>query len=187
MTLNPLQLLKVLGSGIRPDGAAAQSPNAPIENAGFDRLLQAARSGQFKNAQPLELRPELKGTLSGDQLQRLAPAADAAEAAGATRLLAIIDDKRVVIDILTRTIESVSDHEDGHILTGFDAVIRLAPESPEDDEAETNPDDPQTSGALTLTRQPASHVTLNALARFRSGPLADIFAAAQQQTPRTDG
>lgn len=126
MTTSAADLLKVLGSGIRP--VPSNDPaKAPIESTAFADLLAGVRAGNVSSGQSLSFASGVDAELSADQLSRLSRAADAAEASGSARMLAIIDDQAVTIDVASRTIESVRPWDQAGMLTDIDSVVRIPP------------------------------------------------------------
>lgn len=123
MTLNPLDLLRQLGSGVRPESTAR--PASSIDSTGFAELLDRARGGEFSSRQPLTIDPAAGVALTSSQMDRLQVAIDASEAAGHTRVLALIDGKALSIDVASRTITESHAPSDARFLTGFDAVINV--------------------------------------------------------------
>jgi len=129
MTTNAADMLRLLGSGVRPAGVtqtAAQSQT--IEGSSFAELLANVKKGEVASNQPLNLKPGLEASLSDAQLARLSTATDAAEASGVSRLLAVIDNQAVTIDVASRTIESVAPWTPGSMLTDVDAVATIPDE-----------------------------------------------------------
>ncbi|MDX2114381.1 MAG: hypothetical protein SFZ24_02000 [Planctomycetota bacterium] len=124
-----LDLLKRLGAGVRPDPAVPAAARPAVESAGFSSLLEQARAGDFDSGRALGVEPGIKVKLSSEQLERLAAVADAAEAAGASRMLAVIDGQPVGIDVNNRTIIAGPDQLGSRMLTDFDAVV-MVPDAP---------------------------------------------------------
>jgi len=128
-------MLKRLASGVRPDAfePAARPPNSTsahsLDSMDFASLLRSVDAGQFASGLPVRSAPDSPIDLSHSQLDRLAVAADAAEAAGSRRLLALIDGQAVTIDVPQRsvvaggTIESFA----GAVQTDIDGFV-LVPE-----------------------------------------------------------
>ncbi|MBL8744974.1 MAG: hypothetical protein JNK58_01315 [Phycisphaerae bacterium] len=123
MTLNPLDLLRQLGSGVRP--AAAEKPATPIDQAGFAELLSKVQAGGIASNEPVQVAPGQRIELSTEQLQRLGVAIDAAEAAGHHRVLALIDGQALTIDVPGRMVMESHSAADARLLTDFDAVISV--------------------------------------------------------------
>jgi hypothetical protein len=125
-------MLRRLGSGVRPGPVAnSLTPSAtgktPTESQGFEELLKAAQSASFRS-EPVKLGRGSKVELDAGQLRRLGPAVDNAEAGGAGKLLAFIDGRGVVIDVASRTVESVA-KPGGGMVNGVDAVV-MVPDEP---------------------------------------------------------
>lgn len=132
VNLHASDLLRRLSSGVRPDGEAPPCAGAPIESRGFAELLASARKGELRSDRPLSLSRGVEGALTEPQLDRLALAADAAEAEGAQRLLAIIDGKAVNIDIASRTVRSVEPSSAGRLMGDADSFVILPAEESAD-------------------------------------------------------
>lgn len=125
MNAGSLDLLNRLGSGVRPDGSTSGAPAAALDGAGFADLLARVREGAMSSGQPVEIAPGAKVELSADQLERLAVAIDAAEAAGHHRVLTLIDGQALAVDVPGRMVlESISSG-DARLLSDFDAVISV--------------------------------------------------------------
>lgn len=125
MTTSPADMLRALGSGVRPAGADAPATATTIEGAGFSDLLARVRAGQVSSGQALTVGQGVDAALSSDQMSRLATATDAAEAAGVGRLLAVIDDQAVTIDVSSRTIERVRGWPSAGLMTDIDAAVMV--------------------------------------------------------------
>lgn len=122
MNTSPAHLLRRLGSGVRPDGAAPPAGPAPVESAGFADLLRRARSGELTSKLPVEIDPGAGVTLTDDQLTRVAAAADQAEAAGVRTALLTIDGQRLLLDVHSRRITGPAP-ADSAVLPGIDGVV----------------------------------------------------------------
>lgn len=118
--ISATELLRTLGAGTIPKSASAQSGATNAVGFDFASLLRRAESGELSSGRALRGRDGAEAVFTQDQLDRLAQAADAAEAAGASVLFASIDGQGAVIDLATRTIERVID------LVGAD-TDRVAP------------------------------------------------------------
>lgn len=138
MNTSAIDLLKLLGSGVRPDGSASIAAGRPhrfaaqsagVESLDFAELLQQARSGAISSGRAIEIDPSAGVKLDDAQLTRLARAADAAEAAGASRLLAMIDGQSVVVDVTTRTVTgTLAGATNDGMLTNIDAAVVVGPD-----------------------------------------------------------
>lgn len=108
MTTNSAQLLRLLEPSVRPafgqSGAMAGGGSAPLDQQSFAQLLGAASSGQIHSGRQIELACEPSPPLSASQMERLASAADVAEAAGARTAMMMIDGRGFVMDVQNRTI-----------------------------------------------------------------------------------
>ena len=132
MTNDPASLLRALGSGIRPAGvdAPAKVSGAPqlLEGQTFQQLLEQASTGQVSSDLPRRGSRHAGVDLTPSQLNRLAAAADRAEAAGASRALVMIDGMVLQMDVGLRTITGKADTSTTRVLNGVDAVVTVAPE-----------------------------------------------------------
>ncbi|TVQ62799.1 MAG: hypothetical protein EA379_04840 [Phycisphaerales bacterium] len=118
------ELLRRLASGIVPGGAETR-PQPPVEGAAFADLLGRARTGEIESGRGVRQPEGAEKQLTSEQLNRVSHAVDAAEAQGAVRLLAIVDDMALTIDVVTRTIEDARPVGDGAVRSGVDAVVVL--------------------------------------------------------------
>lgn len=128
MTTTSADMLRLLGSGIRPTGAPAASQPQPIEGSSFSELLAGVQKGEVTSGQQLSIKKTIDATLTTSQLERLSTAADAAEASGASRVLAVIDNQAVTIDVASRTIEDITPWAPGSVTTDVDAVMMIPDE-----------------------------------------------------------
>lgn len=110
MSVDTNQLLRSLGSGIRPSGPDPARPpsgaagSADVVNGSFADLLQAAASGSMSSGAPVKIAKGVKLELTPAQLSRAAVAADRAQAQGADRAVILMDGKALELDVATRTI-----------------------------------------------------------------------------------
>lgn len=123
MIPSPLDLLRVLGSGPRPDGGAGAAP--PGAGSDFEVLLARARAGGLETGLPLSVAEGSGVELDGAQLERLAGVVDRAHAEGATRILVMMDGKTLDVDVLSRRVLGEADLSGGRVLTGIDGFVRL--------------------------------------------------------------
>lgn len=106
MTLSAAQLLRQLEPAVRPvqqphsGGVAAQVGGADS----FANLLNAAQAGHVQSGRQIAASVELDPPLEASQFERLAAAADQAEAAGAKTALMLIDGRALVLDVAKRSI-----------------------------------------------------------------------------------
>ncbi len=99
-------LLKRLEPAVRPAyfGPGTARPTAPLEQQPFDELLAAAQAGRMASGRSVSAALESGEAMSPGQLERLAAAADVAEASGAQRALLLMDGRALVLDVPTRFI-----------------------------------------------------------------------------------
>jgi hypothetical protein len=131
VTSTPADLLRSLGSGVRPAGTDRPA-SAPLHGPSFDELLRAVQEGQFRTGAPVRIADGAGVTLSESQLARLSVAADQAEAKGASRAAVIIDGMILTMDVTVRTVTGVLRPEQSQVQAGLDSVITVAP-VPSDD------------------------------------------------------
>lgn len=124
-------MLRRLGSGVRPDGASAAPTVAAIEQRDFDDLLSRAGRGEIRSGRGLRFGAGVSGQFDEATMSLLGSAADAAEAAGARRLLAFVGDQSARIDVESREIRALSARTPGEVLTGFDAAVIVGETSEE--------------------------------------------------------
>jgi len=125
-------LLGALGSTVRRAGdAAANAPasvRGSIDSAGFGALLERARGGGLSSGKPVAIDPALGVELSRAQLDRLAAAADRAQASGAERAAVVIDGSVYELDVRGRKITGEIRPGPGEVMTGIDALVRIGGE-----------------------------------------------------------
>ncbi|MCC7389944.1 MAG: hypothetical protein IT431_14380 [Phycisphaerales bacterium] len=123
MIPSPADLLRVLGSGLRPDGAAEGVRAA--DGADFQTLLARARAGSLETGLPVTVADGAGLELSEEQLARLGRVVDRAHAEGATRILVMLDGVALDVDVLSRRVLGEADLAGGRVLTGIDGFVRL--------------------------------------------------------------
>lgn len=126
MAIDPGQLLKRLEPPVRQVGSRIAAPNAPFESRGFDDLLQLVSSGKLRSDRPMNIEAATRGPLSGQQVERLAAAADRAEAAGARNAVMVMDGRAFTVDILNRAVTSELSALHTAPITGIDAAVYVA-------------------------------------------------------------
>ena len=122
---SPVDLLRVLGSAVRPDGAA--SVRTPEGKQAFESLLQRARAGELETGLPVSIAAGAKVELTQPQLDELGRIVDRAHAEGATRMAVLVGGKALDVDVLSRRVLGELDLADGKVMTGIDGVVRLDP------------------------------------------------------------
>jgi hypothetical protein len=104
MTSDPTFLLRQLSPAVLPAAVPAAAPHPTIDRQGFDELLAQARAGSLTSGRSLAVGFRPAESLTGSQLDRLAVAADMAEASGAKRALLLLDGKGLLLDVAARTL-----------------------------------------------------------------------------------
>ena len=125
MTGTPLDLLSLVGAGARLLGLGRGSQPEQA-NEDFAQALDAAKGGSIDSGRVVVSAPDLGVDLTADQLQRLAHAADAAEAQGASTAAVLIDGMVIKLDVQSRTaIESTP--AKGAMMHDVDLVMAAEP------------------------------------------------------------
>lgn len=129
MSTESSQLLRMLGSGVRPaaipENASQRAGNGLIEGAGFADLLKQAEQGKISSRRAVSVEHGAGIELSDADKLALSEAADRAEAAGLRKALVYLDDKALVLDVQTRNIIGKADITSG-VLTGIDGVVKAS-------------------------------------------------------------
>lgn len=126
MSVDPLSLLRQLG------GVRGVEPAAPVDGARaapdgvFEGLLARARGGQLSSGRGVSIDPGVALEFTSEQMQRLADAADRAEAAGASNAIVRIDGALVQLDVAGRRVTAEIDPRHGDVLTGIDAFVEAS-------------------------------------------------------------
>jgi hypothetical protein len=124
MKINGDDLLKVLGSGVRPAGVEGPKANA-TGAIDFAKLLAQAKGGEVKSGLPVALDPKLGVELDASGHERLSAAVDRLEAAGASRGVVMIDGHALVVDVADRKVTGLVNDESE--VAGVQGVVRAAP------------------------------------------------------------
>src|SRR6267142_1940354 len=108
MAIDSTQLLKRLNPAVRPGmaGPSNSSAHKPIEQQSFDQLLRLASRGSICSGRQIEVGCELQPPLEAGQLERLASAADQAQAEGSSKALMLVDGRALILDVASRRIEA---------------------------------------------------------------------------------
>lgn len=176
-----IDMLRRLGSGVRPGAIGTPHPlsapgKTPTEGQSFQELLRAAKSASFRS-EPVRLASGSKIDLDADQLRRLGPAADAAEADGATKLLAFIDGRGVVVDVASRTVEKTAEPGSG-VVNGVDAVVVIPDEPGPPEPAPVKASDPKSLAATPAPAPaPSRAVHLPSTESIRNASVAHLLAS----------
>jgi hypothetical protein len=119
------QLLKMLGSGVRPDSMKASTPAAAgAGQTAFADLLKQARDGTLSSAAPVSVSSDANVTCSDDQLARLSLGADKLETAGVRTAMVNIDGQQLILDVHARTVTGAAKAENG-VVSGIDGTLDL--------------------------------------------------------------
>ncbi len=178
MDPNPASLLKILGGGVRPDGAGRPGAPAPLDSASFADLLARVKTGRVSSGAPVHVSKHAGVELTPSQLGRLSTVTDAAEAAGATRLLAFIDGQALTVDVLTRTVEAGSEQLGGRVITDIDAVV-MVPDDPGADLSSLFAD----PSALARVGEGAARRWLPGLAPVSNPDVARLLSSTDGRAP----
>ena len=143
MTIDSYQLLQQLQPAVLPSyaGAASTAPTAGIEHQSFEELLTRARQGHMESGRAVTAGADATQELTSEELQRLASAADLAEASGARKALLIMDGRGLVLDVATRTLSGALSGDAASRVTQLDTAVYV----PGADEQEAQPLGPPAS------------------------------------------
>ena len=179
MTTSATQLLKLLGSGIRPSEPSANSGPAGIAKGLFADLLKQAQDGSLASRLPVTISSEAEALglhLNEDQLARLVFAADKLETAGVRTALVSMDGHKLLLDVHGRQITARADAQDG-LVGGIDGVIDLG----DMNDAGVAPDG--TNGAQRLRSGAASRLGPPSAALASSTSAMKLLAQLHGATP----
>ncbi|MFM9958285.1 MAG: hypothetical protein ACKVZJ_09415 [Phycisphaerales bacterium] len=175
-------MLRKLGSGVRPGLSAPASPHAAADAQRFEELLAAAKGGSGTEgigagfrSEPVRLSKGSKIELAAEQLRRLGPAVDAAEAQGSHTLLAFIDGKGVLVDVASRTVSGVAKPGQG-VVSGVDAVA-VIPDAPRLPLSSADLAAADGANAASASAQPSIALPLPSTESIRNADLSKLLAA----------
>jgi len=139
MSLQPIDMLKRLASGVTPDGKRARRSNAPFETQSFaDLLLESSRPVRA-TGRLVFTDPGLELELDDEEMDKLALALDRAEAQYMESLLAITSEGMLIVDVAERTIRSADDAPGEDLVSGIDGAVVLGGlKDDSDDDRETS-------------------------------------------------
>ena len=191
MTNEAVNLLRRLGSGVIPVGAMSSSGGLPIEGADFPTLLVGAERGAIRTGRAVLVHAELDHPLSMEQLKNLADAADLAQAAGASNVVAVIDGRALTLEVPARRITGeipldIPAQTPGDVLAGIDAAVVARPtitDAADEDENETQ---------VEMTTPGAARRLAAELTQIQNRSVAELLAVdsdnrrAGSVTPATD-
>ncbi len=179
------QLLQALASGIVPGDRQAKVGSNEF-GLDFNALLQDVARGAFSSGKPVQPGEGVSHELSPSQAERLSQAVDAADAAGATKLFAVIDGIGVTVDVPSRTIERTTLLEDpsridvlpADVLVGIDAVTIVPGEGTGEDAVLSLPGQigQRQDGAIGARRHIENASLLQYLSSVSAGP-SDIHSS----------
>ncbi len=123
--ISSAQLLKLLEPAVRPSIAppVSQKVQGSFESQSFDQLLAQAKKGSVHSGRQLEVACECQPPLEPSQLERMADAADQAQAAGAKRALLMVDGRGFVLDVASRSIVAEATADQAKSIQKTDAVV----------------------------------------------------------------
>lgn len=126
MPLLPTELLRKLGSGVRPDGAQKHRPGAAAAPINFSELVESARAGHIRSDRPVSWdRPDHE-----DALERarsvIEQALDRAEAAGISTLLIAHGSALLKADVARRAVTEIESDGASVLALEAEAVLVLA-------------------------------------------------------------
>lgn len=120
------ELLRRLGSGVRPDGVRARSPRGAIDGLGFGALLDA--STRVGGGAPIAVDEGLGIEFSEEMRDRLGRVADRAVAMGLGRIVAVVDGGVVELDAGRRAVVCALGDSGDEPLVGVDGLAVLTGE-----------------------------------------------------------
>jgi hypothetical protein len=105
--------------------SARDGDAAPVlfESRSFDQLLEQAFGGEIHSDRPVKCACDLEPPLSAAQLQRLAHAADRAEASGARSAVMMLDGRGLVLDVAERVVRAEVRPDDAYSVWRVDAAL----------------------------------------------------------------
>jgi len=124
MSASGHEMLRALGGGLRPQGLPGGATARPAsESLDFQAMLESARAGDLSSGRRVAPGSGVEADISGEVATALSAAADEAEAAGAARLFALVDERGYEIDVPTRTIKRTVNAPDlDRVQVGIDAL-----------------------------------------------------------------
>ncbi|MHC5113480.1 MAG: hypothetical protein ACYTGP_03515 [Planctomycetota bacterium] len=141
MTIDAARLLRKLEPPVRPVGThGVATPPRPFEQQGFDELLSLVSTGGVRSERTVTVIDEkrLGEPLTEADLERLASAADIAEASGARRAVMLMDGRGLVMNIADRLVTGELSQDPAQRLVDLDAAVYVAGDD-EDDSAAATP------------------------------------------------
>jgi len=128
--MNPADMLRRLAGGVRPVAQQATwPPDAPpaAGSPSFESLLAEVRSGKVRSSRDVRAASGLELDLGAPERERLSIAVDAAEAAGAKKVLVLLDGRALSVNVPERSIDACEPLDSARVVTGIDGVV-VAPD-----------------------------------------------------------
>lgn len=120
-SVDAVSLLRGLG-GLRPgEVGGGGAPRASSGAGSFDDLLSKAQAGELTTGRPVTVDRALGLELGEAELGALSAAADAAEAAGATRAAVVLGERVYTVDLSSRKVTACGPCSE--VVTGVDATV----------------------------------------------------------------
>jgi hypothetical protein len=193
MPLPVADMLKKLGSGVRPAGRVERGGGRGGSLTDFAAMVDAAQRGTLASGRPVEIDRALDVELSAREQRLLELAADAAEAGGAASLVVVFAESALRVDVRERrATDSAADAPAG-MIRGVDAVY-VAPTRDADeandalasasDRVESMFDEDGTRRAKRLPTPGAGAVANASLALLLAGAEGRESGAAAQDARR---
>ena len=132
-------LLKALGSGVRPAGVGPDASSG-VDGLDFAKLLKDARGGTATSGLPVTLPASLGVELDANAHERLSAAVDRLEAAGAQRGVVLLDGQAMLVNVGERAVESLVSADAGAMR--IDAIVRADGKPGDGEGAPADPGDP---------------------------------------------
>lgn len=170
---DPFASLSALRSNPAVAALAPQQRDHAITDSGFADMLERAARGETSSGLPVSIDPTLNIELSADGMERLAHAADRAEAAGLDRALVLVEGRALVVDVPSRTVVEALTLE-GQIIRGLDGAVQAAHTDP----------DPSAQPFIALPPSvPISSLSSRWLSNALSGADTGAASGATARTP----
>ena len=148
--MNPsqVQLLRSLGSGVRPvDLGEPGLDSLGLGNEDrFEELLRGAIDGHAHSEVGVTLAPSISGMFDFHQRELIARAVDIAAASGSENALILHDTHAMRVDVRNRVVSDAPELLNEQIVTGIDAFV-LA-QVPDDQEETVDPESPHMGTVL---------------------------------------
>lgn len=125
MPMNPAHLMKRLEPPVRPGaaGSTGKAPTSPLEQQSFDQLMTLVARGDVRSDRAVRVDFATDDELTPEQLDRLAGAADQAQAHGARRAVMLIDGRGLVMDVAERALTAELSAADSGAVMDIDAAV----------------------------------------------------------------